>query len=403
MRKLGDWLEAFIEYGHSGEAPDNILLWSGVSAIAGALGRKCWIDQLTFKWFPNMYVVIVAPPGVVAKTTAAEVSMRLLRKVDGVFFGPNFTTWQALVEAFEEAKQVVEYAPGEAVETSSLTIVSGEFGNLISTEDRQMMDLLNTLWDCGAVDKATKKDGVERVDHPFLNMIACTTPSWISGNFPAYMIDGGLVSRIIWVYADAKRECIAYPSNISEERQNEIKTMRRYLVDDLGAIARLEGQFRLTPDAIRWGTDWYREHCRAHEKGRDDSRLGGFHARKQGHIHKLAMVLSASRGGSLTITREDLQRAEKEVSSLESTLLQIFDRIGRSETSNVAERLADYILRSGDKGVSQEKAYFYIRGSIQGPREFDEMLKGLKKSGVLQVKVIGGKAMLTGLQPETGG
>lgn len=403
MRKLSDWLDSFVEYGQVSEAPNHILFWSGASAIAGALGRKVWIDQLTFRWFPNMYVVLVAPPGVIAKTTTADLAVKLLKKVDGVHFGPNVTTWQALVSSFEEAVRLVEYSPGESSETYSLSICSGELGNLISTDDRQMMDMLNTLWDCGAIDKATKGDGVEKLENPFLNLIACTTPSWISGNFPAYMIDGGLVSRIIWVYADTKRRYVAYPGNLPEEELHENKTQRRHLVDDLNTIGRLEGKFTLTPDALAWGTSWYERHCREHEKGKDDSRLGGFHARKPGHIHKLSMVLSAARGDSLIIQCSDLQRAEREVSSLESTLLQIFDRIGRSETSNVSDRLAEYIARAGSKGVEVQEAYNYIRPSLPKLKDYDEVWKGLVRSGVIKIAVVGGRQVLIVLQRGTTG
>ena len=51
--------------------------WVGVSTIAGALRRKVWIDQAYFKWYPNFYIILVAPPGIVAKSTTASLGMRL--------------------------------------------------------------------------------------------------------------------------------------------------------------------------------------------------------------------------------------------------------------------------------------------------------------------------------------
>jgi hypothetical protein len=380
MRKLDDWLEAFIEYGQNGEAPNHVLFWSGASAIAGALQRKCWVSQGDFWWFPNMYVVLVAPPGIIAKTTTTGTAMHMLRKVDGVIFGPSTTTWQALIECLGNAAVVTNYN-GESQETYSLTIHSGELGNLIRPEDNEMMDMLNTMWDCGSIEKATKAEGMRTIASPFLNLLACTTPSWISGNFPAYMLDGGLVSRIVWVYADEKRRLVAYPEGDTPERRE----LRRYLVDDLNTIGRMEGEFRLDADALLWGTAWYEAHNRQHAKGKDDSRLGGWNARKQSHIHKLAMVLSASRDDSRRITVDDLRRAEGCVSTLEGTLSQIFDRIGRTEASNNSDRLLDFITRAGARGVTLEEASRFMRSVAPTDRGFKDLLTGLLKGKLIEL------------------
>jgi hypothetical protein len=61
MRQLSDWLRAYCDYASYGEAPMKMHFWSGVVAVAGALRRRVWIDQVYFKWHTNMYVVLVAP------------------------------------------------------------------------------------------------------------------------------------------------------------------------------------------------------------------------------------------------------------------------------------------------------------------------------------------------------
>jgi len=60
-RHFPDWLSAYISYSGYGEAPKYMSFWTGVSTIAGALRRRCWIDQTYFKWFANFYVILVAP------------------------------------------------------------------------------------------------------------------------------------------------------------------------------------------------------------------------------------------------------------------------------------------------------------------------------------------------------
>ena len=83
-RHFDDWLTAFLNYTQYSEAPKRVFFWVGVSAIAGALRRKVSIPMGYFSWYPNFFVFIVGDPGVIKKSTTADVGMRLLKKVPGV-------------------------------------------------------------------------------------------------------------------------------------------------------------------------------------------------------------------------------------------------------------------------------------------------------------------------------
>jgi len=207
-----DWLQAYIQYASNSEAPTYMHFWSGVSAIAGALRRKVWFDMGHFAWYPNFYIIFVAPPGIVAKSTTSGIAMNLLRQVPGVKFGPDVVTWPALVTCFAESTEAFEYE-NDFHPMSCLTLESSEFGNLLDPTDRQMVDLLVHLWDGkqGEFKKSTKNNGSDEVSNPWINIIACTTPSWIAGNFPEYMIGGGFTSRCVFVYADQKAKLVPYP------------------------------------------------------------------------------------------------------------------------------------------------------------------------------------------------
>lgn len=373
-------------YASYGEAPRHMHFWSGVSAIAGCLRRRVWIDQAYFKWYPNFYIVLVAPPGIVQKSTTAGIAMNLLRKVPGINFGPDVVTWPALVSSFAEKTEGFEYNGGISI-MSALTLESSEFGNLLNPQDKEMVDLLVSLWDGkpGSFEKKTKHSGNDSVENPWINLIACTTPSWIAGNFPEYMIGGGFTSRCVFVYADAKEKFVAYPgldvpANLEAQAQG--------LIEDLEHISKtLVGEYRLTPQAVAWGKAWYERHYSVRSANLDDDRFGGYIARKQTHIHKVGMVLAASSGDVMLITDEHLAIADQMVTDLEPDMQFVFSKIGKSETALYAERLIWFVHTKGK--VPYHEAYRYVHSYFPSMRDFEDVLAGCLRAGYLKLEQCG--------------
>lgn len=376
-----DWLEAFVSYAQIGEAPVKMYFWAGVSAIAGALQRRVWIDQEIFRWFPNFYIVLVAPPGIVSKSTTASISMNLLRQVEGVKFGPDVVTWPALVTAFAEATSAFPFE-GDYYPQSALTLESSEFGNLLNPNDPQMVDLLVSLWDGkqGVFDKRTKSSGNDTVENPWINLIACTTPSWIAGNFPEYMIGGGFTSRCVFVYAEKKAKFVAYPGRHVVAATEGLK---RTLIRDLQDIATITGPMVIAEDAMDWGDEWYERHYRAKHLHLDDARFGGYIARKQTHIHKLAMVLSAAKGNDRKITKEMLMFADARVTELERDMPLVFRNIGLTPDAQGANRIVALLSRY--ESMPYAELYKAVHALFPNAQAFEQVFKGLLGSGQIKV------------------
>ena len=109
----------------------------------------------------------------------------------------------------------------------------------------------------------------------------------------------------------------------------------------------------------------------------------GYAARKQTHMHKTAMVISASRSSDRVITAEDLQLANNMLLDLEADMPKVFSRIGRTEDSMQAERFIEYVIRKGS--VSYEEAYRMIHLYFPDHRDFEGILSGAIRSGQIEL------------------
>lgn len=376
-RIFNDWLPAFVNYASVTEAPRRMHFWSGVSAIAGAIRKHAWIDMGMFIWSPCFYIVFVAPPGIVSKSTTADLALELLREVPGIKFGPDAITWQALVTSFAAASEAFEWE-GEWRPMSPLTLVATELGNLINMQDREMLTLLITLWDGRKrYTKETKMSGNDVIEAPWINMIACTTPHWISDNMPPSMIGGGLSSRCIFVYADQKEKFVANPK---KHMKVDAYETRAGLIQDLEHIANnIVGPFELSSEADAWSEEWYERFWKDALSRMNDEMLQGYAARKQTHLYKLALIISASRGDSRVIEVEDIQLANVMLEQVEQDMHKVFSRIGRTEDSLQAEKLVAYLRK--EKEVSYEKAYRMVHVAFPDFRNFEGILDGLIRSG----------------------
>lgn len=379
-RHYPDWITQYLKYACVTEAPRRMHFWSAVGAVAGCLRRRVWMAQKRFAWYPSFYLIFVAPPGIVAKSTTIDISMDLLKQVPGIKFGPNSITWQALVTAFAASSEAFEYQ-GEWHPMSPLTLVASELGSLLNLQDKEMVNLLIELWDGKrSYEKITKMSGNDTVEAPWINLLAGTTPHWVADNMPQAMIGGGLSSRCLFIYAEEKERYVAY---VDEQVDAQDDIIREKLIHDLEQISMMTGPFVLTPAARSWGAAWYESYWKDSVSRMDDQMILGYAARKQTHMHKVAMVLSASRSEDLIIQEEDLQLANNMLLDLELDMPKVFSRIGRTEDSMQAERFIEFVQRKGS--VTYHEAYKMIHVHFPNFRDFEGILTGAVNSGQIQL------------------
>lgn len=412
-RRLDDWIKAYMEYSSFSESPDKFHFWTAISVLGGALRRRVWIDQIYFQWTPNFYIIFVAPPGIVSKSTTLSIGMKLLRQIPGIHFGPDAVTWQALTEALANSKEEVllnmkekEASAGqfstdnEYFPMSCITIASSEFGTFLNPKDREMVDVLVSLWDgqLGTWEKRTKTQGSDLIENPWINIAACTTPAWIAGNFPDYMIGGGFTSRCVFVYADAKRKLAAYPrDHIPDEAK--FGQLKKDLIHDLEAVSSLCGEFTLSKAAKEFGEKWYVDHYNDSNDELSNSRFAGYLARKQTHIHKLAMVLSAADSSAtpLVISQRHLEAASEITTSIEADMPRVFSQIGLVGITKHADEILQLVKQR--KRISKRDLARHVF-NLMGPDELGKSLEGLLGAGYVRIENVNSEVFYVYTGPE---
>ena len=399
-RNFDHWLKAYCEYTATSEAPLDFHFWTGVSTIAGCLRRRVWKDELFFKWTPNFYIILVGPVGVVTKSTTVTIGYDLLKNVPGINFGPDSMTWHGLAKKFEEA---FEYHPkgqpqDQQVAMSPLTCSISELGTFLRPADRDLISFLTDVWD--GKDKpfehSTGYSGQIKIENPWLNIMGATTPKWLQDNFPVSMLQQGIGSRIIFVFGDKKRHFSAYPSRDQRWKTTDYADMGKKLIEDLKHISQLFGAYNLTDDAYKWGEDWYLKHNNGRDPTMASSRYEGYLARKQTHMHKLAMVLAASQRDNLLIEKSDLEAANQILNDTERSMIRVFESVGLvDEAKNVAEVVA-YVRTY--KFITIKDLY-KLCYNIMSERDFRSAIRIACEGGLLEIAVNAGKQ---GLAPKKG-
>ena len=325
-RKLNNWLEGYLEYTNETESPKSFNLWSGVSAIASGLRKKVKFQLGRLSTYPNLYIILVAEPGVSRKTTAIDYSTDITKEVDAIIHSADSTTRESLIEDLELAAQDQLMPDGSNFKHNSLSIISREFESFIGekSENTKIRVLLTDLFDCGskAWEYKTKNKGKNKLNAVYLNLLAATTPDSLACALPASAIGGGLTSRILFILPTRDRKKFAEPPIPDRE-------LVKALIHDLEIISRLAGVYRFSESCREKWIDWYNKYdgesiyriCK-------DRSFSSWYSRKSVFIQKLSVILLASRSDEMVIEWDIVEEAIAMLEGVERTMLMLLWRWG---------------------------------------------------------------------------
>jgi len=375
-RKFPNWLDAYDEFVESDEPPTLYKKWSGISAIASVLQRKCWLRWIRHaETFANMYIVLVGPSGI-GKSQAMGPTYNFLRALN-IETAAQSTTRQALIQNLTEATASSINADGEVMSHCSLTIYSKELSVFLGFKDMELIAALTDWYDCeDPWTYRTRGRGKEQIDGIWVNLLGATTPNLLHTSLPEDAIGGGLTSRIVFVYADKKSNDIPIPflTDVDEG-------MYADLLSDLEIIHMMEGQFKVSEGFITAWIPWYASHL-----GKivlPDEKFSGYASRKKAHVLKLSMIQCAARTSDMVITEHDLARAIADLDKVEENMDRVYLGYGRTDLADMMPALMFRIEKY--KRISRGELLKTYMADIRPP-EMDELLGMLKDIGYIKVE-----------------
>lgn len=367
-RLLPDWLEAYLVYTNESKSPECFHLWTGISIIAGALQRKVWFDMGYYQLYPNLYIVLVAPPGRCAKSTAMAIGRGMTEMVDFYPFAVESTSREKLIKSMS-----MNLKDGQ----SPLNVHASEFASFFATSAEKMLVFLTDIFFAQKEwAHETLGGGTSLIKGPFLNLLAGTTPESLERDVAVSAVGVGLVSRIVFVYADTPRKRKWRP-----ELSKEQVELGELLKHDLKHISEhFKGPFAFTES-------WDNAFQEFEENQADNPNVTGqpaldqFYERKPDHVKKIAMVLAASYKDDMVLDANDLAVTLAQLDKVEARMGEVFRGVGKNPLARDINDILIEVL-SAPGGISRGELLLQFQTSLR-IEELDEVLTTLQVQGQL--------------------
>lgn len=323
-RNFDSFIDGFLEYTSALPSPTAFKRWSAISCVAGALERKTWVNIRKQPLYPHLYTVLVGTPGV-GKSEVTSLVERLWGALGAGLDGGHYLASTSLTSAslkddLRDAERRI-IRPKEVpshITFNSLLVCANELTSFINAYDASFIGTLTDIYD-GKPFKERRRYGKDtsfKLEHPQINILAGTTPSYLNDLLPEGAWDQGFTSRTIFVYSGDVQKRKLFSEDDDNNRELEQK-----LLADLKVIGKLYGKFTWTQEAKAAITDW---DWKDGPPKPTHPKLQHYNTRRTVHLAKLCMISSASRGDDLVITLDDFEIARDWLASVEATMPDIF-------------------------------------------------------------------------------
>jgi Protein of unknown function (DUF3987) len=347
-------------------------LWAALLIATGLLlGRNIHIEN-PLKLFPNFYVLLVGQTAYARKSTVLWLIDQLVSKID-----PTVEVIRGFVSA-EAIFEVLAKSKG----TRALGYVD-EWRYLLNVAKRQgtsnILPVMNSLYECNAKDKITRKDKTTEVEEAFFSFISATPLEYAEKLLGNEEIAGGVLNRYLIIRGKEQppKPLVKPPTEAAWQR---VTIPLNSIADRWATYPKC---LELDSEAMGLWCDFYRA-LRASAEQRE-AREVQLTSRIDGHVLKIALVYSAILN-KREITAEPMRIAIELGKWLQASTLSVFHNVGVDPLTKVEQDILGAI----------EKRHWIYRRDLQrllhaNGELFGRALKSLDANGF--VKCYDGKEL----------
>ena len=409
MRKNTDFIKACVKATTGSPIPDRFSTWTAISAVAGALGRKCWLSMTNYDIRPNMFVVLVAPPGrnksvslilpfskVFAKLTTPVGTEEDLDEFNSGLtrYGLKNYPLHIIQDRITPEKLAVEMSKVTRLDLrcatpkqdmfydSSLTLCTSEFGTFMNRNHNYLQMFMTDMWDSkDSYSHQIKTGSSQFIKGPCLNWIACATPQQFVDNLPEDAASQGLLSRILPIYHEGHR----IAQSLHQKRIDD--SIAEDLTHDLSTIAKMHGQFVFDAEVHEEVEKDFQEYIQPEPT---DPNMIEYNQRRVSHFIKVAMSISASRRGTRVITASDWALTKEIMFDVEKNMPKALEGFGMSKTGKIAHDMKGWlettVFNNNRSHVRLKLFKRQLLNKTMAPGEITQYIQAMEDSGYIRVE-----------------
>ena len=284
------FIKHYMEYMDGQETPYSFDFWSAVWIVSSTLRRRVYINRPGSPVWPNMYVLLVAPPAVARK---------------GVAIGKATELMQWYLHSTQSVSALYSGSLTPSMLTTEMAVLSEQHGcasillaipelsrSFARNAAKSTIAFLTDLFDTKELETGgTKRDGTYTIKKASINLLAASTPDWLGGFGDKDAVAGGFASRCIYVCEERPKRRIKWGDETTQQTSDVVRSTALNIEQRLQDLERFhkgtEVPIQVTKGAVDTYEDW-------RDRQEADALVGAGRSRQGRHVLATACILACA-------------------------------------------------------------------------------------------------------------